>query len=160
MKQTKIEGVVNADGSQGIKDYDRGWIEALIDGEGYLSIFRRPRPLFKAKYSYSPRMGITNNDIKLLRKARKIIGGGRIGHHSKRPTLCLEVGPNLLRIFLPKIRLITKELNRKFLIRTLVITKRLTVHNQPRTDMEIRKLEIFYLKVKALNKPRRNHEAH
>jgi hypothetical protein len=58
--------------------YNRGWIEALIDSEGSISLLKEKRPRYKAGLTYKPRLNIGNKDKRLLIKAQRIIGGDNV----------------------------------------------------------------------------------
>lgn len=57
-----------------MNDYERGFIEGLIDGEGCISVTcnkQRTSPNMRYKYT----LEITNTNLETLEKAQKIIGG-------------------------------------------------------------------------------------
>jgi len=109
MNKTKIEWA----------DYTRGWIEALIDGEGSLSLLKESRPHFFAGCTYKPRLNIGNKSLPLLQRAQGIIGGGCIVHSKKRQIYLLDVSAGRLRWLLPRITLIVKEVQRLLLLDAL-----------------------------------------
>jgi hypothetical protein len=53
-----------------LTNYERGYLEALLDGEGCIS-------LYQTKSSYkiaTPSVCITNTDLNLIKKAQKMLG--------------------------------------------------------------------------------------
>ena len=108
-------------------DYNRGWIEAMIDGEGSLSLFRESRPKTELGFSFKPTLSIGSNDKILLDHVFEIIGEGSIRPNnakSRKNTLWqYSLQSNGLRRLLPKISLIIKEKQRWLLIEALDILK-------------------------------------
>ena len=96
-----------------IPDYDRGWIVALIDGEGSLGIQKNGYPILQ----------IWNTNLKLLKEAQSIIGGAlqqvKTGKLSRKPCYRLTMNKTLLMWLLPQIELIEKEGQRKRILRLL-----------------------------------------
>ena len=131
MNKTKIEWT----------DYIKGWIEALIDGEGSLSLLKERRPHFKAGVTFKPRLGIGNKDVKLLIHAKEIIGAGCIIGPNKKDFYNFDLSANGIRWLLPKIRLISKEEQRLLLLEALQILNRHAGRSIPRTDEELQRLE-------------------
>jgi hypothetical protein len=150
MNKTKIEWC----------DYELGWLSGIIDGEGNLGLFKETRKNFKAGVTYKPRLNISNTDINIINKCRDIIGYGSIipHNHKKRisigqkPCWILDVSSNGLRDLFPKIRLIAKEKQKQLLLKAMVILSNHKGKKNPRTDAEIKRLEIIYLEIRRLNK--------
>lgn len=101
-------------------EFERGWISALIDGEGSLSLY-----FSKQKTSNRPRVNckitISNTDIKLLKYAQKIIGGSickKPPKGNRKPSYVLSICSGILRDILP-LPLIGKKKQQKILIRAL-----------------------------------------
>jgi len=94
-------------------DYDRGWIVALIDGEGSLGVQKNGYPILQ----------IWNTNLKLLKEAQSIIGGAlqqvKTGELSRKPCYRLTMNKTLLSWLLPQIELIEKETQRKKILRLL-----------------------------------------
>lgn len=133
-----------------IKQYDKGWVEALIDGEGSLSLIKQKGKSYKCGYTLKPILNIGNNDIRLLKQAQQIIGGGNICF-CKRGIYSFTINSNILRHFLPKINLITKENQRLLLIQALNI---LSIHagkKHLRTKYQLSKLNEIHDKIRYLN---------
>ena len=90
-----------------IPDYDRGWIVALIDGEGSLGVQKNGYPILQ----------IWNTNLKLLKEAQSIIGGAlkqvKTGELSRKPCYRLTMNKTLLSWLLPQIELIEKGLVRR-----------------------------------------------
>ena len=141
MNRTKIEWT----------DYTKGWIEALIDGEGSLSLIKERRPKFKAGYTYKPRLNISNKNYELLEKAQKIIGAGAIITSKKTSFHQLDVSSNGLRYLLPKIELIVKEKQRRQLLIALRILARRKGRGHPTSDFDIESLERIYQNIRQFN---------
>lgn len=88
-------------------EYERGYIEALIDGEGCLCGYNRKDG--EGKYSY--RLIISNNCIEIINKAKEILGCGSIvvKHDKRHPSINYElrINSNGLRNALPQITFLT-----------------------------------------------------
>lgn len=131
--------------------YNKGWIEALIDSEGSLSLLKEKRVHFKAGYTYKSRLNIANKNRELLEKAKKIISGGAIIGPNKKGLYNLDVSANSIRQILPKIKLINKEKQRRLLLKALDILKRHVTRGHSRTRIEIEKLENLTKKIREQN---------
>jgi hypothetical protein len=91
-----------------LNDYEKGFLEGLIDGEGSLIIHKDKRKDCKLGWTPHIRITISNRNKQLLEKARNMFGGGYI---IRKPddSYELRVGPNLTRKTLPQLNLIVKE---------------------------------------------------
>lgn len=141
MSKTKIEWC----------DYYKGWVEALIDGEGSLTIVKEKRPHFSAGVTFKPQMQIGNKSLPLLEQAKSVIGGGCIYKKRTDSFYYYVANSGILRGFLPKINLIVKEYQRRLLIDALVILNRHVDKNKPRTPDELNKLNAYYVSVRMAN---------
>jgi uncharacterized protein (DUF1778 family) len=103
-----------------LNEYEKGWLEALFDGEGSLSL-----SYGKQKTSDRPRidirMDISNTNLEILEKAKKIMGGGSISsftsfndNRKKRYRLCVRT--KIIRNILPQLDLIVKREQKKLLL--------------------------------------------
>jgi hypothetical protein len=75
-----------------LSEFEKGWISALIDGEGSISlrISKKPRELrYKHDFALQPIIIITNNNRELLQKVKETIGGGIVRQKYKNPKLKL-----------------------------------------------------------------------
>lgn len=132
-------------------DYTKGWIEALIDGEGSLSLVKETRPLFAAGCTYKPRLNIGNKNLGLLKRAQSIISGGCIVHSRKREIYLLDISANGLRRLLPQITLIVKERQRLLLLEALeILSKRKGGRGQP-SPLRTERLKEIYQEIRKLN---------
>ena len=133
-----------------MSQYEKGWIEAMIDGKGSISLLKESRPHFKAGCTYKPRLNIGNKSKPLLFFAKEIIGGGAV-ILSPRGVNALDVSSNTLRWLLPQIQLIVKEKQRRLLLQALRILSRRVTRNKPRTDKELTALEGVYRGIRNAN---------
>lgn len=60
----------------------KGYIAAILDGEGYVTVSRKKDKTMKVGYGYRPMVGVTNTNKKLLDFLMELTGLGRI-HRSK-----------------------------------------------------------------------------
>jgi len=141
--------------SRRLTDYERGFLEALIDGEGCISLvkYRRKRKTrrHKAEIVWRPRVQISNMNRDLLEKARRMIGSGSIclmkkGNGGRRVWVYTI---SKLYSLLPQLRLVVKEERRKLLIRAMEL-----IHDHTRHHKQIhnKELEEIHRKMKELNR--------
>ncbi len=105
-----------------LSDYEKGWLEALIDGEGSLSLNFK-----KQKTSLRPgldcRISISNINLELLERAKNIIGGGHIhlrkGKNNRRDSYVYSCSHTLIRNILPQLNLIVKKEQKEILLSAL-----------------------------------------
>ena len=98
-------------GAKVLSDYERGWLDAMIDGEGSLSLtYGRQRTSPRPRIDI--RIDISNTNRALLEKAQMIIGGGSIScaQHTgnRKPHFRLCIRANKIREILPQLHLIAK----------------------------------------------------
>lgn len=106
-----------------LTDYERGWIEALIDGEGSLSLFSDKRPHQELGCSFKPTLSIGSNDRPLVERARTIIGAGSIRANNAAARMNVlwqyTLQSHGLRWLLPQLSLVLKERQRLLLLEAL-----------------------------------------
>ncbi len=139
-------------------EYEKGWISALIDGEGSLSLLKVSRPLFRDHYTWVPRLSIANTCRKLLDCAKEIIGSGHIylkkGKTYRSPFYQFECTSGTLRGFLPRIELIAKEKQRLLLIEAMDLLKNRKYGLKG--DCGSKRLQEIYAEIRRLNSWRGN----
>lgn len=110
-------------GPEPLTDYERGWLEALIDGEGSLSLFSDRRPHQKLGCSFKPTLAIGSNDRPLVERARTIINAGSIRPNRAAARMNVlwqyTLQSNGLRWLLPQLSLLLKERQRVLLLEAL-----------------------------------------
>lgn len=108
-----------------LTDYERGWLEALIDGEGCISFKKEPRRHIRRGYLWRVFLIIANTNRDIIYRARELIGGGKVilkksYHNPKyRDVYSLEVGHTFLTHILPQLRLIVKERERQLALEAI-----------------------------------------
>ena len=142
MNRTKIEY---------LDIYEKGWIEAAIDGEGALCLIKQGRSKYRAGFTYEPRVDVANKSTAFLEKAKKICRGGAISNPRKNGLRSLDMSSNLLRTLLPQIQLVAKERQRLLLLEALDILSRHVSPGKPRNDEELRRLEAIHVEITQLN---------
>ena len=119
-----------------MNDYEKGWVEALIDSEGSFCITPIYRKYKDRTYvSANIILEITNTDKQFLEKGASIIGGTILDEHPHvrylhdgrtifgyKPVFILKLYPSALRKFLDKITLVVKEKHRKIVLEALTFT--------------------------------------
>ena len=143
MNKTKIEWT----------DYDKGWLSALIDGEGSISLLKEIRPKYRAGLTYKPRINISNKNRALLEKAKEIIGHGAILGPNGKGVYNFDVSANGCREILRRIKLIAKWQQQILLLDALnILNRRCGRSKPPRTDEEISRLDKIAKTMRRLNK--------
>ena len=104
-----------------ISEYEKGFIEALIDSEGCLTVgFDKQKT--SSNFRIRCLLEITNINLEILQKAQKIIGGN-ILHKKLNPprkdVYVLHVGHNNLRKYLPLLDLIVKRRQKEIVLEVL-----------------------------------------
>lgn len=109
-------------------EHDRGWFEALVDGEGCIGFYKSK---LKKQYSrrrkmflWSPRFHITNTCLELLENTQRIVNGmGVIKESPSAPNsktrYVLNFSANDMRLILPQTAFISKEKQRFLLLEAL-----------------------------------------
>lgn len=106
-----------------LTDYERGYLEAIIDGEGYLGLLPSKR---NGKSNWNIKLSIGNTCKELVENVRSTVGTGSIcynkvnGRHSESWTY--TAGPTILRWLLPQLKLINKEVHRQLILEALELT--------------------------------------
>jgi hypothetical protein len=105
-----------SDFSIGMKDVDAAWLAAAIDGEGTISLVKN-----RSRTSFSPFIGVFNNNEEFCKKAERLVGSGGIskqGHCYRFTTKRLDRVESTLKEILPY--LIVKKSNAKLLLNWLM----------------------------------------
>lgn len=129
--------------------YERGFIEGIIDGEGYLEfskqgVSKNENSRTKSGFVWRSRLSISNNSLKLLNKVQRICGKGFIVKKPK-GNYELRYGSNVLRKLLPQIKLVVKERKRRVLTKALSI---ITFGRNQYTENYDKKLEKLLVEFK------------
>ena len=138
-----------------LTQYQKGWLSGIIDGEGSISLIKEKRPHFKAGCTYKARFNVGNTDLKLLKEAQKICGGGHICKRkpmeNRKQFWTLDISANIIRDIFPQIKLIAKEKQKQLLLKALLIIRRHITKTKPRTNKEIKQLESIYQEIRKIN---------
>jgi len=107
-----------------LTNYEKGYLEGLIDGEGCISLTQR-----NSGYSVvRPEVVISNTNLKLINKVKKITGGNISTMYHKNPKhktcYSLKFTSKIMKEILPQLRLVIKEHKRKTILKILVILKK------------------------------------
>lgn len=123
-----------------LSEYERGFLEALIDGEGCLHarIHKNGKT-----WLFNLIINMTNEEI--LNKAKQIIGEGRINHRvyripRRKPSWTYVASANTLRWLLPQLNLIVKREKKERILGALNLVF-LTPRYSQKNEEYYRKLE-------------------
>ena len=118
-----------------MNDYEKGWISALLDGEGYLGLYQnhsKDSKRCKRGFKWQIKAAVSMCSYEMLVELARIIGVKK--PYSKKvkkrtpdgktpkPCWTVDITLNKLRILLPQIKLIAKEKQRILLIEALELT--------------------------------------
>lgn len=134
--------------SRRLDDYERGWVEAFIDAECYLSLTPN-----KETGGFKPFLGCFSTSKEQIDKLRYIVGSGAVsGPHSSpshpgnhKPIWQYRLSANGLRTLLPQVTLVGKERQRILLLEYLAMV---TTTRKPK-DLE--KANQIFIEMKRLN---------
>lgn len=123
-----------------LTNYERGWLEALIDGEGCLEVRAEKT---KNGERYYCRLKIGNTCRPLMEKAKEICGEGQISvyvrPHPRRVSYTFSLSHRALRRILPQLSLIVKETQQDCVLKAL----KLLEHNPRRARRSIKKRTVL-----------------
>jgi hypothetical protein len=110
-----------------LNDYDRGWIEAIIDGEGTVSLHRQKKGNYG--YYYAPRVNIYNTHESIVTKFVNIVGKKncyvRVSKKNRcKPLYEVWVKKPAIRELLSQIKLLAKEKQQKLLLEFFTLPAR------------------------------------
>ena len=127
--------------------YERGFLEAAIDGEGCLGLYKIHRLDCKRKFTWDVQFYISNTNLVWLEKIQGILEGGTIHEHPRDAAhshwrLCyrLDIPSKIARRILPQIKLTIKEKVQALVMETLNL---LSEHNRWNTSNDERLEEIY-----------------
>ena len=112
-----------------LDDYTRGFLEAAIDGEGTLGLYKEKTCRSKRGFTWGIRCQISNNDKGWLERIKALTGAGAIYNGSKhenprhKPSYCLWFRVAEIRQLLPQIQLVIKAERQKIALEALPLLK-------------------------------------
>lgn len=161
----RVENTVNAKNphnkiTQSLTDFEKGYISAIIDGEGSILIHRRLRRSGSLNQPvYQILLRIYNSDRRLLERVNQIVDQGYVYlFHRKdyqkytKDHYCYELQANGCRWLLPQIKdtLISKKAVAEIAIKTLNCIKLGRSHGRFISLTDWPKLEILFEQYRAL----------
>lgn len=145
-----------------MNERERGRIEALIDGEGCIRLFKERNYETLDASTWKCRLTLTNTNKDLVAYAQKIIGGSvriqRDREGNRKAAYVLTICHSVIGKLLPHLSLIVKERQRRLILEALPIIQRRRggwgrFH---RTDQEFidstTRLETIYKEISELNR--------
>lgn len=135
-----------------LSDHDRGWLEALIDGEGTLGL----HSWGKEEGYWVPVLRVSNTNQGLLERMVEIVGPLSIRAHQPKGPNCKVVYDvacysSYLRWLLPQLRLVAKEEHRVLLIEAVTILGRRRGSLRKGND-GLRRLSEIHARIAELNR--------
>ena len=116
-----------------LSDYEKGWIEAAIDGEGSLYFGKTKSKRYKRGFTWNFCVEIANTRLSFLEKAIEVVGEGKIyemgtsfrrcGFQARKVYRFSLEKRNSIEALLFQIRLSIKEKQRLLMLEALSLTK-------------------------------------
>ncbi len=136
-----------------LSDYDKGWVEALIDGEGWIGMVTRKGGL----KGWSVRCLIANTNLFLLERAQKILGGqiqiARGRERIGRKTLYwLTLSSGQIGKIFSELNLIVKESQRKLVLEAIPLLAERRAISRNAGDLNRIRLQEIVSELHLLNK--------
>jgi hypothetical protein len=140
-----------------LSEYERGWLEGIIDGEGSLSLYSG-RPREGRKVSWQPILRVSNTNSRLLERVVELIGfshviadrSPRTPNHKR--TYAVVYGSSALRWLLPQLRLIAKEGQRVLLLEAVEILRKRRAKSLRRSGFGSARLTEIHACMRELNR--------
>lgn len=133
-----------------LTDYERGFLEALIDGEGSISLIKHNKKKLRRGFAWHCSVAIGNDNRKLLEKAQRICHGGHLnpeyGTH-----YTLQLGIKVMKEILPQLDLIVKREQSILILWAIELLHTQGSHHTPNDEF----LEQIYLDIIRLNGDRK-----
>jgi hypothetical protein len=139
-----------------LTSYERGFLEAALDSEGYIGLYKRPSNTRyrKRTFTWHLEVGISNTNVYFLEKIRGIVGNGGVSIHQNnksgnaKPAWSYRFEHSRLRVLLPQLRLVVKEQQRLLAIEFLALVN----EHRPRYTPNDNRIEEIWKQLRALNK--------
>lgn len=147
-----------------LTDYEKGFLEAAVDGEGTISLYRNHNRCWHSQrgFQWTPYVALTNTNLSFLQKIKEICGGGRLYLRASRNPLrnqkalhIYEMNRGIMRGILPQLSLVVKEKQRRLLLEALGLAIHGGTSNpsiQEKQRLNDKRLGDIYKQVKVLNK--------
>ena len=135
-----------------ISERDLGFLEGMIEGEGYLGLnkSKTKRLVYKRGFQWKPVLSVANDDVRLLIKLKEICKGGFLARKGGRKRE-FRLTSGKIREILPQLRLIGKKAQAELLLETLeLLEENRHKKNSEKRDNDPR-LEEIYEEIKRLN---------
>lgn len=106
-------------------EWERGWLEGLIDGEGAIGMSKIREPGHGRGFVWRPYVTISNTCFPLMEKLSHVLGGvgvyiaERPGRGNRRTAYGIRVTPGRIRWLLPQLKLVVKEQQRLLVLEAL-----------------------------------------
>jgi len=141
-----------------LTDYKQGYLEAIIDGEGTLTVRKLKNKRYKAGYEFAPMLYISNTDKALLEHIKNLMNGkGSIVVHQKynedtnyKPSLKYQFTRADMRSILLQLNLVSKKRQKELVLEALELCSK-NRWESPMTKNKIDQLMKIVEKIRSLN---------
>jgi len=135
-----------------LSDYERGWLEALIDSEGCIGLCKIKMRRLDRGSTWDTYAVIFNSNKNLLEKAMAILKTNCridvVQQGNSKPVYRLHLNRNCITALFPQIQLIAKETQRQLLLEAIDLIS----EHQPHYTVNYIRLTQIYEEMKKLNK--------
>jgi hypothetical protein len=150
-----------------LSEREIGWLEGIIDGEGYLGILKSKAKKCKEGFYWNVKLSIANTNLEICKKTQNLFSkydyvGGSITKQTpkiknSKVIYIFNAKIGAIRNILPLLHLIVKERQRQILLEALDVKEKYRISEiygkgggRP-SDIE-KKMETLYQETKTLNK--------
>jgi len=147
-----------------LSDYEKGFLEATIDGEGTVSLYCNHNKSWSSYrgFSWVPFVAVSNTNLGFLEKVKEICGGGRLylktrknPPRNQKAQYIYEMNRGVMRHILPQISLVIKEKQRQLLMEALGLLIQGGNSSEMIRQIQVlndKRLEQVYKEMRLLNK--------
>lgn len=127
-----------------LSEYEKGFVEAFIDTDGYIQVGRHKKPKSKRGWEVLIRLRFSNNSIQILEKLQNILGCGCIYEQQitsgGNKHYVLQITQNGCRQILPQLKLTIKEDKRKLALQILDLIRNKRIISKELYEKTLEKL--------------------
>jgi hypothetical protein len=133
-----------------ISERDTGFLEGMIEGEGYIGLNKAKNIDCKRGFQWKPILSISNDSLEILHKLKKICDGGYfISKYGKKREFRLS--SNKLREILPKLSFVNKRKQATLILKALKLLETNRYRKNSERSFNDKELERIHKEIKKLN---------
>jgi Na+-translocating ferredoxin:NAD+ oxidoreductase RNF subunit RnfB len=129
---------------------DLGFLEGMIEGEGYIGLNKSKSIGCKRGFQWKPVVSISNDNLEILHKLRKICNGGYlITKNGKKREF--RIASNKIREILPRLNFVNKKKQASLILKSLEMLEQNKRKKNFEKSFNDKKLEEIHYEIKRLN---------